>query len=106
MENRTLAPSPPWARGGLSDNRPLLGLCIHPRQPTKRSERAERDQFEAHKIGLAERQLLKHLMGGGKISDAQDEHHSLAILLRVTLIDLTIQIEVPDYALSSAITLW
>src|SRR5215831_16691760 len=76
------------------DNRLLLGLCIHPRQPTKRSERAERDQFEAHKMGLAERQLLKHLMGGGKISDVQDEHHPLAILLRVPLIDLTIQIEV------------
>src|SRR5215831_10891207 len=33
-------------------------------------------------------------MGGGKISDVQDEHHPLAILLRVPLIDLKIQIEV------------
>src|SRR5260370_8955463 len=45
-------------------------------------------------MGVAERQLLKHLMGGGKISNVQDEHHPLAILLRVPLIDLTIQIEV------------
>src|SRR5262249_38751600 len=45
-------------------------------------------------MGLAERQLLKHLMGGGKISDVQDEHYPLAILLGVPLIDLTIQIEV------------
>src|SRR5215469_15177686 len=71
-----------------------LRVCCHHWEPTKRSERAERDQLEAHEMGLAERQLLKHLMGGGKISDVQDEHHPLAILLRVPLIDLAIQIEV------------
>jgi hypothetical protein len=71
-----------------------LWLCRHPWEPTKRSERAERDQLEAHKMGLAERQLLEHLMGGGGISDVQDEHHPLAVLLRVPLIDLAIQIEV------------
>src|SRR6516165_10920695 len=45
-------------------------------------------------MGLAERQLLEHFMGGGGISDVQDEHHPLAVLLRVPLIDLAIQIEV------------
>src|SRR5215469_13087641 len=45
-------------------------------------------------MGLAKRQLLKHLMGGGKISDVQDEHHPFAVLLRVPLIDLAIQVEV------------
>jgi hypothetical protein len=33
-------------------------------------------------------------MGGDGISDIQDEHHPLAVLLRVLLIDLAIQIEV------------
>src|SRR5262245_42966054 len=71
-----------------------LRLCCHPWEPTKRSERAERDQLEAHKMGLAERQLFEHLMGGAGISDVQDEHYPLAVLLRVPLIDLAIQIEV------------
>src|SRR5215472_5970382 len=33
-------------------------------------------------------------MGGGGISDVQDEYHPLAVLLRVPLIDLAIQIEI------------
>src|SRR6516165_355497 len=45
-------------------------------------------------MGLAERQLLEHFMGGGGVSNVQDEHHPLAVLLRVPLIDLAIQIEV------------
>src|SRR5215467_1471465 len=71
-----------------------LRLCCHPWEPTKRSERAEGDQLEAHKMSLAERQLLEHLMGSGGIRDVQDEHHPFAVLLRVPLIDLAIQIEV------------
>src|SRR5215831_530477 len=71
-----------------------LRVCCHPWEPTKRSERAERDELEAHKMGLAERKLLEHLMGGGGIGDVQDEHHPPAVLLGVPLIDLASQIEV------------
>src|SRR5262245_37192542 len=53
-----------------------LGSCFHSLQGAKRIEWADGDQFETHEMGLAQRQLLEHVMSGGGVRDIQDEHHA------------------------------
>src|SRR5262249_10872191 len=50
--------------------------------------------FEAHEVGLSQRQLFEHLTGDSRIRDVQYEYDAPALLLRVPLIDLAIQVEV------------
>ena len=44
-----------------------LRVCFHALQLTKRIERANRDQFEAHEVGLSQRQLFEHVTSGSGI---------------------------------------
>src|SRR6266851_10513517 len=45
----------------------------HSLQLPKRIKRSERDEFEAHQVGLAERQLLDHVVSGSRVGHVQDE---------------------------------
>ena len=67
-----------------------LRVCFHPLQLTKLIERANRNQFEAHEVGLSQRQLFEHVTSGSRIRDVQYEYHAPTFLLRVPLIDLAI----------------
>jgi hypothetical protein len=52
----------------------------HALQLPQRVERSERDQFEAHQVRLAERELLEHLARGGLVRHVQDKRDSASSL--------------------------
>src|SRR3984893_13526433 len=70
----------------------------HALQLPKRIKRGERDEFEAHQVRLAERQLLEHLVRGSGVGYVEDERDSVSTLKREPLIDLGIEIELHRFA--------
>src|SRR4029077_19938924 len=70
----------------------------HLRQVPERIKGGERYELEAHQVCLAERQVLKHVMGCSWIGHVQDEHDSTPALFRVPLVDLAIQVELHRFA--------
>ena len=55
---------------------PITLARLHALQKTKRVERADGDQFEAHHTRFAQRQLFEHFVSGGRIGDVDDERHA------------------------------
>ena len=75
-----------------------LRFCGHSRELAQLVKRAERDQFEVHQMSLAQRQLFEHFVCCCGIRDIQDECNTPAILQRVPLLDLAIQIEADRFS--------
>src|SRR5580693_1653412 len=65
----------------------------HALQLPKRTKRGERDEFEAHQVRLAERQLLEHVVRGSGVGYVEDERDAASSLKREPLIDLAIEVE-------------
>jgi hypothetical protein len=81
----------------------LHGDCLrlpsgHSLQLPKRIKRSERDEFEAHQVRLAERQLLEHVVRGSRVGYVQEERDAASTLKREPLIDLAIEIELHRFA--------
>ena len=70
----------------------------HPRQLPERIKGGERYELEAHQVCLAERQLLKHVMGGSWIGHVQDERDAVSTLLREPSVDLAVEVELHRFA--------
>src|ERR1700730_8355634 len=70
----------------------------HALQVPKRIKRSEWDEFEAHQMRLAERQLLEHIARGSRVGYVQDEYDAVSTLKREPLIDLAIEIELHRFA--------
>ena len=72
-------------------------LRLHALQKAKRVERANGNQFEAHHMCFAQRQLFEHFVSDGRIGGVDDERHALLSLKRVPLLDLAIEVEVDSF---------
>jgi hypothetical protein len=64
----------------------------------KRIKWSERDEFEAHQVRLAERQLFEHVVRGSQVGYVKDERDAASTLKREPLIDLDIEIELHRFA--------
>src|ERR1700757_3472279 len=64
----------------------------HAFQLPKRIKWSERDEFEAHQVRLAERQLFEHAVRGSQVGYVEDERDTASTLKREPLIDLAIEI--------------
>ena len=70
----------------------------HALQLPKRIKWSERDEFEAHQVRLAERQLFEHVVRGSRVGYVKDERDTVSTLKREPLIDLAIEIELHRFA--------
>src|SRR6516164_7821201 len=68
------------SKNGKADATEPLRRRLHSLQPAKGIEWANGDQFEAHEMSLAERQLFEHFVGGCRVGHIQYEHHAPASL--------------------------
>src|SRR4029077_1408033 len=63
-----------------------------------RIKRSKGNEFKAHQVRLAERQLLEHVVSGSRVGYVQDERDAASILKREPLVDLAVQIELHRFA--------
>ena len=62
-------------------------------QLAHRTQRTQRDEFEAHQVFATQRQRLQHLLGHRGIGDIEDEDDTRTALKRVPLVDLALELE-------------
>src|SRR5262245_32696312 len=72
---RSTAPRNACRSRGLSP-RALSRFLLHTLQTAKWVERANGNQFKAHHMGFAERQLFEHFVSDRRIGDVEDEHYA------------------------------
>src|SRR6516164_2449543 len=75
----------PAQAGGLTGGRrskalPISRFRLHSLQKSKRVERTNGDQFEAHHLRFTQRQLFEHFVSDRRIGDVDDESHALLSL--------------------------